>query len=46
MAIDSPNPPIFSTDNDQAETDTDIMRSYAIDTLFTSEYYSGGHRGN
>ena len=41
MAIDSPNPPIFPTDNDQAETDTDIMRSYAIDTLFASEYYSG-----
>ena len=41
MDIDSPSPPIFPTDNDQANTDTDIMRSYAIDTLFASEYYSG-----
>jgi hypothetical protein len=40
MNIDSPSPPIFPTDNDQANIDTDIMRSYAIDTLFASEYYS------
>jgi hypothetical protein len=42
MDIDSPSPPIYPTDNDQANTDTDIMRSYAIDTLFASEYYNSG----
>ena len=41
MDIDSPSPSIFPTDNDQAKTDTDIIRSYAIDTLFASEYCSG-----
>jgi hypothetical protein len=41
MDIDSPPPPIFPSDNDHANTDTDIMRSYAIDTLFASEYYTG-----
>ena len=40
----SPNPPpaIFPSDNDDSPTDTDIMREYAIDTLFiASEYYTG-----
>jgi hypothetical protein len=32
---------IFGTDNDGIPTDADIMRSYAIDTLFASEYYTG-----
>ena len=34
-------PQIFPTDNDAMPSDTDIMRSYAIDTLFDSEYYTG-----
>ena len=33
-------PPIFPTDNDATISDTNIMRSYAIDTLFDSEYYT------
>ena len=43
MARDNPPPPIFSTtDNDQLLSDTDIiMRSYAIDALFDSAYYTG-----
>ncbi len=41
MDRDNPPPPIFSTDNDGIPTDTDIMRSYALDTLFASEYYTG-----
>eukprot|EP01035_Chromulina_nebulosa_P031522 gene31522-42028_t len=38
----NPPPAIFPTDNDDTEpTDTDIMREYAIDTLFASEYHTG-----
>ena len=41
--MDRENPPtqIFPADNDAMPSDTDIMRSYAIDTLFDSEYYTG-----
>ena len=42
MDRENPPPAIFPTDdNEQTLTDTDIMRSYAIDTLFDSEYYTG-----
>ena len=41
MDRENPPPSIFNTDNDSSPTDTDIMRSYAIDTLFASEYYTG-----
>jgi hypothetical protein len=42
MDQDSPPPQIFPTDNKPpCPTQTDIMRSYAIDTLFDSEYYTG-----
>ena len=41
MERETPPPPIFATDNDSQPSDTDIMRSYAIDTLFASEYYTG-----
>ena len=41
MDKENPPPAIFSTDNDGTPTDTDIMRSYAIDTLFDSAYYTG-----
>ena len=42
MDRENPPPVIFPTDdNEQTLTDTDIMRSYAIDTLFDSEYYTG-----
>ena len=42
MDREKPRPAIFPTDdNDHTLTDTDIMRSYAIDTLFDSEYYTG-----
>ena len=41
MDRENPPPSIFDTDNDSSPTDTDIMRSYAIDTLFASEYYTG-----
>ena len=42
MDRDNPPPPIFpTTDNDQLLSDTDIMCSYAIDTLFDSAYYTG-----
>ena len=42
MGRDNPPPPIFqTTDNDQLISDTDLMRSYAIDTLFDSAYYTG-----
>ena len=42
MDRDNPPPPIFpTTDNDQLISDTDLMRSYAIDTLFDSAYYTG-----
>ena len=42
MDCDNPPPPIFpTTDNDQLISDTDLMRSYAIDTLFDSAYYIG-----
>jgi hypothetical protein len=41
MDRENPPSPIFSTDNDATISDTDIMRSYAIDTLFDSEYYTG-----
>ncbi len=36
-----PTPPIFPTDNDSQPSNRDIMRSYSIDTLFASEYYTG-----
>ena len=32
---------IHTDDNEHTVTDTDIMRSYAIDTLFDSEYFTG-----
>ena len=35
-------PQLFPTDNDAMPSDTDIMRSYPIDTLFDSKYYTGG----
>ena len=43
IIMDRENPPtqIFPADNDAMPSDTDIMRSYAIDTLFDSEYYTG-----
>jgi hypothetical protein len=41
MDHEIPPPPIFPTDNDSQPSDCDIMRSYAIDTLFASEYYTG-----
>ena len=41
MDLENPPPPIFATDNDGQPSETDIMRSYAIDTLFASEYYTG-----
>ena len=42
MDRDNPPPTIFpTTDNDQLLSDTDILRSYAIDTLFDSAYYTG-----
>ena len=42
MDRDNPPPPIFpTTDNDQLISDTDLMRSYAIDTLLDSAYYTG-----
>ena len=41
MDRDVPPPPIFPTDNDSQPSDTDIMHSYAIDTLFDSAYYTG-----
>jgi hypothetical protein len=42
MDKENPPPALFpSDDNDQPSTDTDKMRSYAIDTLFDSEYYTG-----
>jgi hypothetical protein len=41
MDKDNPPPSIFSTDNDGTPSDTDIMRNYALDTLFASEYYTG-----
>ena len=34
-------PALFLTDNDSFISDTDIMRSYAIDTKLDSEYYIG-----
>ena len=41
MEVTNPPPAIFPSDNDDSPTDTDIMREYAIDTLFASEYYTG-----
>ena len=41
MEVSNPPPAIFPSDNDNSPTDTDIMREYAIDTLFASEYYTG-----
>ena len=41
MDHENPPPPIFPTDNDSQLSDCDIMRSYTIDTLFASEYYTG-----
>ena len=41
MDRENPPAPIFPTDNDSLPSDTDIMRTYAIDTLFDSEYYTG-----
>ena len=41
MDRQNPPSPIFPNDNDSQPSDTDIMRSYAIDTLFSSEYYTG-----
>ena len=39
MDRENPPSPIFPTDNDNSPSDTDIMRSNAIDTLSASEYY-------
>ena len=42
MDRDNPPPTIFpTTDNDHLPSDIDMMRSYAIDTLFDSAYYTG-----
>ena len=42
MDRDNPPPPIFpTTDNDQLPSDIEMMRSYAIDTLYDSAYYTG-----
>ena len=42
MDRDNPPPPIFpTTDNNQLISDTNIMRSYALDTLFDSAYCTG-----
>jgi len=41
MDREDPPPALFPTDNDSPISDTDIMRSYAIDTLFNSKYYIG-----
>ena len=43
MDRENPPAPIFPTDNDSLPSDTDIMCmcTYAIDTLFDSEYYTG-----
>ena len=41
MNRENPPPALFSTDNESLISDTDTMRSYAIDTLFDSEYYIG-----
>jgi hypothetical protein len=41
MDKDNPPPSIFASDNDGSPSDTDIMRTYALDTLFNSEYYTG-----
>ena len=41
MDRENPPTPIFASDNDSQSSETDIMRSYAIDTLFASEYYTG-----
>ena len=41
MDRENSSPQIFQTDNDAMPSDTDIMRSYAIDKLFDSEYYKG-----
>ena len=38
---DIPPTTIFPTDNDCQPSNTDLMRSYAIDTLFDSAYYTG-----
>ena len=40
----TPPPTIFPSDNHCQPSDTDLMRSYAIDTLFDSEYYTGDTR--
>jgi hypothetical protein len=46
MDCKNPPPAIFLIDgNEHPLTDTDIMRSYAIDTLFDSEYYTGDTEG-
>ena len=42
MDRDNPPPQLFpTTDNDQLISNTDLVRSYAIDTLFDSAYYIG-----
>jgi hypothetical protein len=41
MDRENPPPQLFPTDNDAMPSDTDIMRSYPIDTLFDSKYYTG-----
>ena len=41
MDRENPPPALFPTDNDSFISDVDIMCSYAIDTLFDSEYYIG-----
>jgi hypothetical protein len=42
MNLENPPPALFPTDNDSfILSDIDIMRSYAIDTLFDSEYHIG-----
>jgi hypothetical protein len=46
MDRDNSPPPIFQTDNDAMPSDTDIMRSDAVDTLFDSEYYTGDTEEN
>ena len=34
-------PALFLTDNDSFISETDIIRSHEIDTIFDSEYYIG-----
>ena len=41
MDQENPSSPIFPTKNDGQPSGSDVMRLYAIDTLFASEYFTG-----